>query len=100
MTILPKLASSLNRRDEDPNQKLAREIVRTNNKTAVRELVDHLSDKRDIANDCIKVLYETGIDEPSLISPFCKELISLIDHKNNRLQWGAMTALLACTLED
>jgi hypothetical protein len=100
MTILSKLATSLNRRDEVPNQLLAKQIVRTKNKAAVKELVTHLSDKKDIANDCIKVLYEAGEQEPSLIAPYAKEFIALLDHKNNRLQWGAMTALHACTLEN
>jgi hypothetical protein len=42
MTILHKLASSLKRRDEIPNQLLAEEIVRTNNRSAVKELVEHV----------------------------------------------------------
>ena len=42
MTILHKLPSSLKRRDEVPNQLLAEEIVRTNNRSAVKELVEHV----------------------------------------------------------
>jgi hypothetical protein len=42
MTILHKLASSLKRRDEVPNQLLAEEIVRTSNRSAVKELVENV----------------------------------------------------------
>jgi hypothetical protein len=40
MTILDKLATALNRRDEVPNQELAKEIVSAKNKRAVKELVE------------------------------------------------------------
>ncbi len=101
MTVINKLATSLHRRDEVPNQELAKEIANKNDQKAVKELVDHLSNKsRDIQNDCIKVLYEIGERKPSLIAPYTKELISLLDNKNNRLQWGAMTALHTVTLEN
>lgn len=101
MSIIPKLASSLNRRDEIPNQELAKQIATKKDKKAVQELVDNLNNKsKDIQNDCIKVLYEIGELNPSLISGHAKEFIALLDHKNNRLQWGAMTALNTITLEN
>ena len=94
MTILDKLATALNRRDEVPNQELAKEIVRTNNGRAVKELVEHLADKnKNIQSDCIKVLYEIGERQPALISSYYREFGKLLDSKNNRLVWGAMTAL-------
>ena len=37
MSIIEKLATSLNRRDEIPNQELAREILKTNDKKAIKE---------------------------------------------------------------
>jgi Sister chromatid cohesion protein PDS5 protein len=101
MSVLNKLASSLNRRDEVPNQELAKQIAVRNNKTAVQELVDNLSNKsKDIQNDCIKVLYEIGEINPSLIAQYSKSFLDLLEHKNNRLQWGAMTALSSITLEN
>ena len=94
MSVINKLASSLNRRDEVPNQALAKEIADDNNKKAVQELIDNLSNKsKDIQSDCIKVLYEIGERKPSLIAGFAKNFIELLDNKNNRLQWGAMTAI-------
>lgn len=101
MSVLNKLASSLHRRDELPNQELAKQIAAKKDKTAVRELVDNLSNKnKDIQNDCIKVLYEIGEINPSLISSYHKEFLALLDNKNNRLQWGAMTALGTITPEN
>jgi hypothetical protein len=101
MTIIGKLATSLNRKDESPNQELAKYIADHEDKGAVKELVDNLhnSDK-NIQSDCIKVLYEIGDIKPSLIVEYSKEFLTLLDHGNNRLVWGAMTALDVITVEN
>jgi hypothetical protein len=94
MSVLTKLATALNRRDEVPNQALAEEIVKKNDRSAVRELVDNLSNRdRSIQSDCIKVLYEIGARNPNLIAEHCSAFGALLDSANNRLVWGAMTAL-------
>ncbi|HKP37675.1 MAG TPA: hypothetical protein VJT71_12535 [Pyrinomonadaceae bacterium] len=94
MTILNQLATALNRRDEVPNQELAERIVESRDKGAVRELVENLNHKdKNIQSDCIKVLYEIGERRPELIGAHAKEFGQLLDSKNNRLVWGAMTAL-------
>ena len=101
MSIINKLASSLNRRDEVPNQELAKQIVAKGDKKAIQELIDNLGNKsKDIQNDCIKVLYEIGERKPSLIADHAKKFIELLENKNNRLQWGAMTAINTITLEN
>lgn len=101
MTIIDKLATSLNRKDEGPNEELARDIADREDREAVSELMDHLNNKdKNIQSDCIKVLYEIGNLKPSLIAEYSKEFLTLLDHKNNRLVWGAMTALDAITLEN
>jgi len=101
MSVLNKIASSLNRRDEVPNQELAHEIVDENNKQAVKELVENLNNKsKDIQDDCIKVLYEIGERKPALVADYAKDFIALLDNKNNRLQWGGMTALATIVLEN
>jgi len=100
MNISNKLASSQNRNDEVPNIELAIDIAGNNDKAAVKVLVALLvSDKnRDIQNDSIKVLYEIGERNPSLISPYSDTFAKLLSSKNNRLQWGAMSALHAIAL--
>ena len=101
MSILNKLASALDRRDELPNEELAKQIADKNDNEAVKELVANLSNKsKDIQNDCIKVLYEIGERKPALIAAYTKEFIDLLDSRNNRLQWGAMTAINTITLEN
>ena len=100
MSIIGKLASSLNRRDETPNIELAKAIAAKKDDSAIRELIDHLSNKnKNIQNDCIKVLYEIGEINPTLIAPYSKEFINLLSDKNNRLQWGAIIALNTIVLE-
>lgn len=98
MTVIEKLASSLGRRDEEPNIELAIQIVDHNDENAVKELIENLTNKnKNIQNDCIKVLYEIGDRKPSLISDYTNELFSLLESRNNRIQWGAMTALNSIT---
>lgn len=101
MYVISKLASSLGRQDEVPNQELAQEIVKNSDKDAIKELVHHLSDKnKDIQNDCIKVIYEIGLLNPKLIAGYHQDFEKLLDSKNNRLQWGGMTALNMIALEE
>ena len=101
MTVIDKLASSLQRADEAPNLELAREIVDTGDANSVSELVDLLvhSKSTPVQSDCIKVLYEVGEQAPSLLAPYVQNLLALLGRKNNRLQWGAMKALGAVTPE-
>src|SRR5690348_16122986 len=101
MSIIPQLASSLNRRDEEPNIELAKQIVSKNDTKAVEEVIENLScKKRNIQNDCIKVIYEIGERKPGLISKYINVFLELLKSKNNRLQWGAMTALNTIVEED
>ena len=94
MTIINKLACSLGRRDEVPNQELAQQILKSKNKKAVSELVENLANKnKGIRYDCIKVLYEVGYERPKLIAGHHSKFLDLLNSKDNRLQWGAMTAL-------
>jgi hypothetical protein len=94
MPVLTKLASALNRSDEVPNQILANEIVEESDNTAVRELVDNLSNNdKAIQSDCIKVLYEIGALKPDMIAAYGDDFVKLLGSRNNRLVWGGMTAL-------
>lgn len=100
MSVLDKLASAFGRNDEVPNQELAKEIVAKKDKAAVKELVDGLAHKnKALQSDCIKVLYEIGEHSPALVSAHASVFLDLLNSKNNRLQWGAMTALDAITNE-
>lgn len=100
MTVIDKLAISLNRRDEIPNLELAKQITDSDDRNAVRQLIENLNHKnKDIQSDCIKVIYEIGSLKPKLIAGYINQLVPLLDSKNNRLQWGAMAALNSVTNE-
>lgn len=100
MIIIDQLASSLGRRDEMPNIELAERIADSDDRAAVNELLKNLNNKnKDVQNDCIKVLYEIGERKPALLYGLASDLVKFLDSKNNRLQWGAMTALNTITLE-
>jgi len=65
MTVIDKLATTLGRKDEVPNQILAEQIVSAKDREAVEELVENLFNRdRRIQSDCIKVLYEIGAANP------------------------------------
>lgn len=96
--IQEKLASFLGRRDETPNIELAQLISNNKDSQAVKDLVLLLKGKsKDFQNDSIKVLYEVAEHTPELISDFIQDFIDALKSKNNRLQWGAMTALKKIT---
>ncbi len=95
MGAIDLLASSLNRRDDKANQDLAVEIIKSQKSDWVKELAENLNSRdKNIQSDCIKVLYEIGErGAAELIAPYYKEFGKLLASKNNRLVWGAMTAL-------
>lgn len=94
MSVLNRLASANGIRNAEPNKELASELIKSKDKKAIKELVENLHHKdKNIQSDCIKVLYEIGEQKPELIADYDKEFLELLHHKNNRLVWGAMTAL-------
>ena len=94
MSILTKLASALNRKDEVPNIELAKQVASKNDAKAIAELAEHLNNKdKNIQSDCVKVLDEIAKLKPALVTPVAGGLVKLLDNRNNRLQWGAMAAL-------
>ncbi|MBN1501625.1 MAG: hypothetical protein JW982_15815 [Spirochaetes bacterium] len=91
--MIEKIAYNLGRRDEEPNIELADEIIR-NGGSGIDEIADGLdSPDRNVANDCIKVLYEVGRKKPELISVYAGKFLKLLNSGNNRLIWGAMMAV-------
>lgn len=94
MSVIEKLATSLGRRDEVPNQELASELAAKNDTAGIKELADNLWNRNNnIASDCIKTLYEIGYLNPELIADHVSDFLKLIRSKHNRLVWGGMLAL-------
>jgi hypothetical protein len=94
MSVLDKIAFFQNRRDEVPNQQLAKELAQTENIAGIKEIAENLQNKnQNIQNDCLKVLYEIGYLKPDLITDYIQDFLTLLKSKNNRMVWGAMIAL-------
>ncbi len=94
MSVLKHIAYFQNRRDEVPNQQLAQALAEKKDKKGIREIADHVWDENPaVQSDCLKVLYEIGYLDPSLITNYADDFLQLLRHKNNRLVWGSMIAL-------
>jgi hypothetical protein len=94
MSTLNKIAYYQNRRDEVPNQQLAKELAQTQNHQGIKEIAENLQSKnQNVQSDCLKVLYEIGYLKPELIAPYAQDFLSLLQSKNNRMVWGAMIAI-------
>lgn len=94
MSALERIAHFQNRRDEVPNQQLARDLATRQDHKGIREIADNLWNKdKDIQADCVKVLYEVGYVDPTLVSGYVEDFIKLLKSRNNRLVWGGMIAL-------
>jgi len=94
MGIIGKLATSLGRKDEEPNVLLAGEIAERRDAAAISELIGLLEHKdAGIRGDAVKTLYEIGALNPALIAEYRGTFVGLLEHGTNRMVWGAMTAL-------
>lgn len=83
-----------NSRDEKQNVLLAQNIVtKAHQEDKVSFLISSLEKSKTIASNAIKVIYEIGAEKPELIAPYFLQLKALLYSKQNRLQWGAMTAI-------
>ncbi|MCR9137962.1 MAG: hypothetical protein NXI27_18330 [Alphaproteobacteria bacterium] len=92
--IASRLAHAMERRDEEPNVGLAEELVREKNRDGIAQLINlAVSGRRPAQNDAIKVLYEVGARNADLLRPHTQSLLQLIHSRNNRMVWGALTAL-------
>jgi len=94
MSVLHQIAHFQNRRDEVPNQQLARLLADTEDSVGIHEIAENLWNKKpDIQSDCIKVLYEIGYLKPELVASYALDFIKLLRSRHNRLVWGGMIAL-------
>ena len=94
MSSLQKIAYYQNRRDEVPNQELAKALATKRDRKGIREIAENLwSENPNVQSDCLKVLYEIGFLQPELVAPYIGDFLKLLRSRNNRLVWGAMIAL-------
>lgn len=94
MSVLNQIACFQGRRDEVPNQELARRLVETQDRAGIQEIAANLwNENRNVQSDCTKVLCEVGYLDPPLIVPYAGDFLKLLRSRHNRLVWGAMLAL-------
>jgi hypothetical protein len=92
--MLNKIASLQGRRDEVPNQELARELAESKDREGIQEIAANLwSQDQNVQSDCLKVLYEIGYLDQGLIADYLADFLKLLHSRNNRLVWGGMIAL-------
>ena len=90
LSVLEKIAFYRNRRDEVPNQELARELAVTENRDGIIEIAQNLWQKnKSVQSDCLKVLYAIGYINSNLISGYVDEFLNLLKSKTNRMVWGS-----------
>lgn len=94
MSVLTKLASAQDRRDEEPNKELGKELVESHDVEGIREVAENLwNEDRRVQTDCLSVLEQVGMLEPGLIEEYVSDFIQLTFSKHNRLVWAAMINL-------
>lgn len=94
MPILNRLAAAQGRRDEAPNQELARDLAAREDRDGIRDLAANLHHAdQNVRSDCLKTLYEVGYLKPELIADTAAEFLQLLRDRNNRMVWGSMIAL-------
>lgn len=94
MSALERIAHFKGRRDEVPNQELARALAAKKDRAGIGEIAANLANPdKNIQADCIKVLYEVGYIAPALIADYAEDFLKLLHSRNNRLVWGGMIAL-------
>lgn len=94
MSVLDCIAAAQGRRDEAPNQELARDLAEREDRAGIGELVANLHHAdQNVRSDCIKTLYEVGYLKPGLIADYVGEFLRLLADRNKRMVWGAMLAL-------
>lgn len=100
MSVIDQLACAKGRRDEVPNQELARALVENDDLAGLREVAQNLWNRDpDVQSDCIKVLYEVAYLRPDLTAIYAADFLKLLHGRSNRLVWGGMIALAACATE-
>jgi len=95
MDILAELSSNQGRRDQDPNQALAKKIAVEDDRAACAALIDIVQNgKRAARHDAIVVAYEVATAKPELMRDHAETFFALLSDSDNRMCWGAMDAIL------
>jgi hypothetical protein len=94
MSVLLKLAGAQDRRDEQPNKDLGRQLVENHDIAGIQEVAENLwNEDKQVRTDCLSVLEQVGLLEPELIEDHVADFVELVFSRDNRLVWAAMINL-------
>lgn len=95
MIIKDKLAYALDRKDQEPNRLVARQIVESEGQRGIEELVDFIESKpiKRAQMDAMLALAYVGELCPKTLAPHVDFLVSKLDDPINRVIWGSMIGL-------
>jgi hypothetical protein len=92
--ITDELASSIGRRDEQPNFWVAEDLADDPDPIAVAELVEALATAAaPVAADAVTALYRLAELDADQVAPHAAAIAALLAGTSNRLVWGATTVL-------
>ena len=93
LELKQRLASSQGQQAQHLNIQLGQELARAQDPRRVAAMVELLADP-GARSDAIKVLYEGGYVEPSMLVPHAAVFFDLLGDRRNRMVWGGMIALI------
>jgi len=97
--IVDELASSLGRRGEGPNFRVAESLADEPDAEALADLIDTLvSGPAPLAGDAAAALQKLAELDPAQVAPHTAAIAGMLTSKNNRLVWGAATILHAVAI--
>ncbi|VAW24896.1 hypothetical protein MNBD_ALPHA11-871 [hydrothermal vent metagenome] len=105
LAIEKRLASSLKRKDQQPNIELAQELDEELSKNPqsgpVTSLIEIASTGKKAAQyDAIKIIYELARLNPSHITPFTEQIIAMAQTDDSRIIWAVLQVLnILCDFE-
>lgn len=92
--LLSRLGYLQTRRDRTPNLDMARDLVARNDIAGIREIAENMwNDNKNIHGDCMNVMYEIAIIDPTLVTPYAGDFIKFLKSKHQNMVKGAITAL-------
>lgn len=94
MGIIDELATSLGRRDEGPNFRVAESLADDPEPGALTELVETFATGTPpLASDAAAALQRLAELDPAQVAPHAAAIAGQLASSNNRLVWGAATIL-------
>ncbi len=99
MNIVDRFSSSLDQRDQGPNEVIAQQVADENNLTLLGEVIQviHSSASVRIKNDAVMVLMALSRINAAHLKEYVDLLVGILTSKSNRQVFGGMIALANVT---